>query len=55
MPGIIFKGELLMVAVGCGEVQRLILAASSSGDVSGDGAGRFAAGVGVGWERWSIG
>ena len=24
-------------------------------DVSGDGAGRFAAGVGVGWERWFVG
>ena len=38
-----------------GEAQRLILAASSSVDVSGDGAGRFAAGVGIGWERWFVG
>ena len=55
MPGMIFKGESKMVSVGCGEAQRCIFAASSSVDVSGDGAGRFATGVGVGWERWSIG
>ena len=44
-----------MVAVGSGEAQRWILAASSSVDVPGDGAGCFAAGVGVGWERWFVG
>ena len=55
MPGIIFKGESLMVAVGSGEAQRWILAASSSVDVPGDGAGCFAAGAGVGWERWFVG
>ena len=50
----IFRGESLIVAVGSGEAQRRILAASSL-VVSGDRAGRFAAGVGVGWERWFVG
>ena len=50
MPGMVIRGKSLMVAVGSGEAQRWILAASSS-VVFGDGAGRFAAGVGVGWER----
>ena len=51
----IFRGELLMVVVGSGEARRWILAASSSVELSGDGALRFAAGVGVGWERWFVG